>query len=289
MCFLNLVEIGWIRSLGNFDNSKYAKISNLVFPMNRNTKSCSIQFSEKDNLIIKSYSKFNLEENNYKVNNLPKLSKNLYLLQWFQCMATYKSEHDFHLTRSLTSLFRYHYRIKNKMFNAKNCWEVRRNYYKEHFTDFFYFGGCVAVVLERWKQLFYNPWQGHSSVLRLHCFYLSLALSPCFAHSLTLSLSLSHTHTHTKQRQQQQRGINHFFSDRMKVMMPVFFCLLVRGHHFACHVAMVNICRLYKNVFPCACVCLCVCVYVCARARASTIAAFLKIKIPLVYRTAWSL
>lgn len=193
MCFLNLVEIGWIRSLGNFDNSKYAKISNLVFPMNRNTKSCSIQFSEKDNLIIKSYSKFNLEENNYKVNNLPKLSKNLYLLQWFQCMATYKSEHDFHLTRSLTSLFRYHYRIKNKMFNAKNCWEVRRNYYKEHFTDFFYFGGCVAVVLERWKQLFYNPWQGHSSVLRLHCFYLSLALSPCFAHSLTLSLSLSLT------------------------------------------------------------------------------------------------
>ena len=99
--------------------------------------------------------------------------------------------------------------------------------------------------------------------------YLLHSRRVSLTHSLSLSLTHTHTHTHTKQRQQQQRGINHFFSDRMKVMMPVFFCLLVRGHHFACHVAMVNICRLYKNVFPCACVCLCVCVYVCVRARAS--------------------
>ena len=45
--------------------------------MNRKAKSFSIQFSVKDKLIIKSYSKYNLEENNYKVNNLPKLSENL--------------------------------------------------------------------------------------------------------------------------------------------------------------------------------------------------------------------
>ena len=77
MCFLNLVEIGWIRSLGNCDSSKYATISNLVFPMNRNAKSYSICFSEKDKLILKSYSKYNLEENNYEVNNLRKPSESL--------------------------------------------------------------------------------------------------------------------------------------------------------------------------------------------------------------------
>jgi hypothetical protein len=57
MFFLNLVEIGCIRSLGNFGSSKYAKISNLLISMNRNIKGCGIQFSEKDKLIIKSYSK----------------------------------------------------------------------------------------------------------------------------------------------------------------------------------------------------------------------------------------
>jgi hypothetical protein len=45
--------------------------------MNRNTKSYSIRFSEKDKLILKSYSEYNQEENNYKVNNLPKLSESL--------------------------------------------------------------------------------------------------------------------------------------------------------------------------------------------------------------------
>jgi hypothetical protein len=56
---------------------KYATIFNLVFSMNRNTKSYSIRFSEKDKLIIKSSSEYNLEENNYKVNNLPKRSESL--------------------------------------------------------------------------------------------------------------------------------------------------------------------------------------------------------------------
>ena len=182
-------------------------------------------------------------------------------------MATYKSEHNFRLTRSLTSLFSYQYRIKNKTFNTKNCWKVCRNYYKEHFTYFICSGGFVTVMLGRWKQPFYNPWHGHSSVLRLHCFYESLALSPC----------LAHTHTHTQNNNNNKAVSTISFLTRYRIWWQSFFvswCVdntsLVVWPLFGKYLQ-----TLYK-VFPCACVCSCVCV--CVRAP---------LPLSLVYSIRW--
>jgi len=159
------------------------------------------------------------------------------------------------------------------MSNTKNYWEVCRNYYKEHFTYFVYIGGCVSVMLERWKQPFYNPCHGYSSILRLHCFYLSLALSPWLAHT--------HTHTHTH-----NNNNNNNNDDNNKAVSTISFLTAWRiwcqsflspdawtTLCLSCRHYLVNICRLYLNVFPCASVCMCVW----ARAR-SPLPLFLKLK-----------
>jgi hypothetical protein len=80
-----------------------------------------------------------------------------------------------------------------------------------------------------------SPFKSLSRIQFSFAFTLLLPLS------CTLAVSRSHTHTHTKQQrqQQQQSGINHFFYDSMKDMMPVFFCLLMREQPFACHVAII--------------------------------------------------
>ena len=100
-------------------------------------------------------------------------------------------------------------------------------------------------------------------------------------HSHRVSFTYTHTHnththkttTTTKQYQPFLFRPDNGYGASLFLSPDAWTTLCLSCRHY-----LVNIYRLYTNVFPCACVCSC--------ARTRAFAAFLKIKIPLVYRTA---